>query len=87
MFLARLVSPGIHFLKEEDGPTTMPELQRLFRDKGARREEALLGLLILAVAMVISPRFIGISKPLISKTGLAEPARQPLKNVVFRRIG
>jgi hypothetical protein len=66
---------------------SLPEPQELFRVSGARPEAALVGLLILAVVMVLSSKIVGMSKPLISKTRSAEPAQQPLKGVMFRRVG
>jgi hypothetical protein len=73
----------------------LPELQGLFRDRlftkgivmSVRREAALLGLLILAVAMLLGPKIVGMSKPLKTKTGSAEPGQQPPKIVMFPRVG
>jgi hypothetical protein len=65
----------------------LPELPGLFRAKGAQREAAVLGCFILALAMVLGPKFVGTFKPRISKTGSAEPAQQPLKSVMFRGVG
>jgi hypothetical protein len=64
----------------------LPQLQRLFRDKGVLRDGALFVFFILAWAMVLGPKFVGTSKPLISKTGSAEPVQQP-RSVMFRRVG
>jgi len=47
----------------------------------------LLGFFILAVAVVLGLKIGGTSKPLITKHGSAEPAHQPLKGVMFRRVG
>jgi hypothetical protein len=64
----------------------LPQLRRLFRDKGVRRDGALLVFFILAWAMVLGPKFVETSKPLISKTGSAEPAQQPVKGIMFPRV-
>jgi hypothetical protein len=46
------------------------------------------GLLILAVAVVLGPRFLRISKSLKdSNNASVKPDQQPIKTILFRRIG
>jgi hypothetical protein len=59
---------------------SLPELQRLFRDRGARRDGALLVFFILAWAMVLGPKFVGT-------VSAEKPAQQSLKSIMFRRLG
>jgi hypothetical protein len=53
-----------------------------------RREAALLGLFILAVALVLGSKLVRMSKSLNgSNNAIVKPNEKPVKRVMFRRVG